>query len=221
MHKGFEAGVILRQAGTVWVGQLATVTFGVVDTLVAGHHSAHALAALSVGSAFYVSVYVALMGVVQAQLPVWSELRGAGHRTALGLALRQTLYLCAALLLVGVAALLSPDAVLRWTDVPPALRPQVAQYLEVLSVGLVPALLFRMFSTLNQALGRPVLVTWVQLGALGLKIPLSIWFGLGGLGLPAGGAVGCAWATVVVTLGMLVLAVLLLRSQALYVPYAL
>ena len=31
---------------------------------------------------------------------------------------------------------------------------------------LTPALLFRMYSTLNQSLGKPKLVTWLQLGAL-------------------------------------------------------
>jgi MATE family multidrug resistance protein len=81
-------------------------------------------------------------------------------------------------------------------------------------------MLFRMFSTLNQSLGKPRLVTWIQLAALVIKIPLSVWFALGGWGLPAGGAVGCAWATVLVNLIMLALGTWLLRKQNLYAPYA-
>ena len=56
-----------RHAGTVLVGQLATMAFGVTDTIVAGRYSGQALAALSVGSAVYITVFVALLGVLQAR----------------------------------------------------------------------------------------------------------------------------------------------------------
>ena len=46
-----ETGTIARHAGTVLVGQLAVMAFGVTDTIVAGRFSDRALAALSVGSA--------------------------------------------------------------------------------------------------------------------------------------------------------------------------
>src|SRR3989344_2547073 len=65
---------------------------------------------------------------------------------------------------VGMAILLSPAPLLRWTEVPPALRTEVESYLAVLALALPPALLFRIYSTLNQALGRPKLVTWLQVG---------------------------------------------------------
>ncbi len=42
----FEARTILRHAGTVLVGQLAVMAFGVADTLIAGRYDASALAAL-------------------------------------------------------------------------------------------------------------------------------------------------------------------------------
>jgi MATE family multidrug resistance protein len=88
----------------------------------------------------------------------------------------------------------------------------------VLALALPPALLFRIYSTLNQALGRPQLVTWLQVGSLFIKLPLSIWFTFGGAGLPAQGVVGCAWATLVVNGSMLALAIWLLRTQDIYEP---
>ena len=65
-----DISVIARHAVTVLAGQLAVMAFGVTDTIVAGRFSADALAALSVASAVFVSVYVSLMGVLQALLPV-------------------------------------------------------------------------------------------------------------------------------------------------------
>jgi MATE family multidrug resistance protein len=216
-----EFKTIARHAGTVLVGQLATMAYGVTDTIVAGRYAEASLAALSVGSAIYMSVYVGLMGVVQALLPVWSELHGAQRPAQLGHSFRQALYLWLALVLVGMSVLLQPDLLLDWADVPAALRGEVLAYLGVLALALPAALMFRLYSTLNQSLGKPQLVTWLQLGSLAFKVPLSIWFAFGGLGLEAQGAAGCAWATLVVHLSMLLVALWLLRTRTLYRPYRL
>ncbi len=213
-----ELSTISRHAITVLAGQLAVMAFGVTDTIVAGRYGEASLAALSVGSAIFISVYVALMGVLQALLPVWAQLRGARETEGVGRSVRQALYLCAVASVIGMAILLSPGPVLRWTEVPVALRTEVENYLAVLALALPPALLFRIYSTLNQALGRPQLVTWLQVASLFIKLPLSVWFTFGGAGLPAQGVVGCAWATLVVNTSMLALAIWLLRTQDLYEP---
>ncbi|MBC7468932.1 MAG: MATE family efflux transporter [Ramlibacter sp.] len=216
-----ELRTIARHAGTVLVGQLAVMAFGVTDTIVAGRYSEQALAALSVGSAVYISIFVGLMGVLQALLPTWAELHGAGRAIEVGRSVRQALYLSGLTMLVGVTALFFPGALLEWTQVPASLQAEVREYLAVLSLALPAALLFRMYSTLNQSLGKPLLVTWLQTGSLLVKIPLSIWFAFGGFGLEGRGAVGCAWATVVVNWLFILLALWLVRTQPLYRPYAL
>ena len=215
-----ELRILVRHAGTVLVGQLAVMAFGVTDTIVAGRYSQEALAALSVGSAVYISVFVALIGVIQVLLPTWAELHGAGRNEDLGRSVRQSLYLTALATAAGFLALLLTAPLLRWTDVPPAMRGEVHAYLSALALALPATLLFRLYSTLNQSLGKPVLVTWLQTAGLALKVPLSIWFAFGGLGLDAHGAVGCAWATVVVNNVLLAGVVWLLRTQPLYAPYS-
>ena len=131
------------------------------------------------------------------------------------------MYLCAMACVLGMAVLLMPDALLRWTDVPDALQLEVKRYLAVLAWGLPPALLFRIYSALNQALGHPKLVTGLQLVSLLIKIPLSIWFTFGGLGLAPLGAVGCALATLLVNYTMFAVALWLMRTQDFYAPLAL
>lgn len=213
-----ELATISRHALTVLAGQLAVMAFGVTDTIVAGRHSQESLAALSIGSAVFVSVYVALMGVLQALLPVWAEQRGARAQAAIGASVRQSLYLWGAASVLGMAVLLSPGALLRWTEVPQELRGEVRAYLAILAFGLPPALLFRTYSALNQALGHPQLVTWLQVGSLALKVPLSVWFTFGGAGLAPQGAAGCAWATLAVNYGLMLLAWQMLRRHAMYAP---
>ncbi|WP_404302991.1 MATE family efflux transporter [Alicycliphilus denitrificans] len=213
-----ELSTITRHALTVLAGQLAVMAFGVTDTIVAGRYAQEALAALSIGSAVFVSVYVALMGMLQALMPVWAEQRGAKAPAAMGASVRQSLYLWAVASVLGMALLLSPEPILRWTEVPPELRGEVRAYLAILAFGLPPALLFRIYSTLNQALGHPQLVTWLQVGSLALKLPLSIWFTFGGAGLPPQGVAGCAWATLVVNYVLLLVGWKMLRSHPMYAP---
>ena len=213
-----ELGTITRHAASVLVGQLAVMAFGVTDTIVAGRHSEAALAALAVGSAFYISVYVALNGVMQALLPIYAEFHGAGKPAEVGRTFHQSIYLSAVAVVLGMAVMLNPGPLLRWAQVPLDMQAEVQAYLAVLAAGLAPSLLFRLYSTLNQALGRPMLVTWLQIGSLAVKLPLSIWLVGGGAGVPAMGAVGCAWATFAVNYLMLAVALLMLRSD-LYRPY--
>ncbi|HET8745065.1 MAG TPA: MATE family efflux transporter [Ramlibacter sp.] len=214
-----ERAIIARHAATVLAGQLATMAFGVTDTIVAGRYSQQALAALSVGSAVYITVFVALMGVLQALLPIWAELHGAQRHPEVGRSVRQALYLAGLASIAGVFGLLFPNALLQGTEVPPALQEDVRQYLAVLALALPPALLFRMYSTLNQSLGHPQLVTWLQLASMVVKVPLTVWFAFGGAGVPALGAVGCAWATVVVNYLFLGVAAWMVRTSPLYGPY--
>ena len=213
---GREIRPIVRHAGTVLVGQLAVMAFGVTDTIVAGRFAEGALAALSVASAVYISVFVSLMGALQALLPVWAELHGARRQDEIGRSVRQSLYLCFATIVVGMAILLWPGALLRWTQVPDSMREEVERYLAVLAFALAPALLFRLFSTLSQSLGKPKVVTALQLVALLVKLPLSIWFTFGGAGVPAMGLVGCGWATLVVNWLLLASAIRLLRKEETY-----
>jgi MATE family multidrug resistance protein len=217
-----ERATIMRHAGTVMVGQLAVMAFSVTDTLVAGRFADTALAALAVASATYITVHISLMGMLQALLPVWAELHGAQKNTEVGRSVRQALYLCALTSVIGMVALLCPEPLLNWTQVPPALQSEVRSYLNIVAFGLPASLLFRMYSTLNQSLGKPKLVTWVQVGALLVKIPLSILLVLGLPGVfPPLGLAGCAWATLVVMLLMLAMALWLIKTQDFYKPYRL
>jgi MATE family multidrug resistance protein len=216
-----ELRTIARHAGTVLVGQLAVMSFGVADTVIAGRYSPHALAVLSLASSIYISIYVALNGMLQALLPVWAELHGGNRHAEIGRSVRQALYISAGAAALGITGLCFPDPWLSWTQVPTELWPDVQAYLRVLAVALVPSLLFRMYSTLNQSLGYPRLVTWLQAGALLVKIPLSVLLTFGAGDVPGMGVVGCAWATLAVNSLMMLTGLWLLRTQDIYRPYRL
>lgn len=214
-----ELRIIARHAGTVLVGQLAVMSFGIADTLIAGRYSPQALAVLALASSIYISIYVALNGLLQALLPVWAELQGGGRQAEVGRSVRQALYIAGGAAWLGICGLWFPDLWLSATDVPPELWPDVRAYLRILAVALVPSLLFRLYGTLNQSLGLPRLVTWLQAGALVVKVPLSYALTFGGAGFAGMGVVGCAWATLAVNALMMLAGLWLLRTQDIYKPY--
>ena len=216
-----ELRTIARHAGTVLVGQLAVMSFGIADTLIAGRYSPQALAVLSLASSIYISIYVALNGLLQALLPVWAELHGGGRHAEMGRSVRQALYIAGAAAVLGICGLWFPDLWLSATEVPEALWPDVRAYLRILALALLPSLLFRMYSTLNQSLGHPRLVTWLQAGALLVKVPLSYALTFGVAGGSGMGVVGCAWATLAVNTLMMLAGLWLLRTQDIYQPYRL
>lgn len=212
-----ERRIILHHAATVLVGQLAVMAFGLTDTWVAARYADTALAALSVASATYITVHISLMGILQGLLPIWAELHGAQRHEALGRSVRQALYVWLLTSGIAVALLLSPGPLLGWTGVPDELQTPVRDYLSIVALSAPASLLFRLYGTLNQALGRPKLVTWLQVAALGVKVPLSLLLVLGWPGwIEPMGLAGCAWATVIVNHLMVAMAALMLRHGEIY-----
>jgi MATE family multidrug resistance protein len=211
-----ERKTILKHAGTVLIGQLAVVAFGVTDTIIAGRYDPQALAVLSVSSAVYVSVYVTLLGVIQALLPMFAELYGGKKFSSVGELLRQSLYVWLALSVIGAMVLLSPYYLLESTQVPVSIQAEAKSYLGILAVALPAALFFRLYSSLNQSIGKPRLVTWIQIAALLCKIPLSIVLTFGTSASQGMGIAGCALATVIVSFVMCFIALILLWRSDIY-----
>ncbi len=208
-----ERHLIWKHAVSVLTGQLAAVLSGVVDTVVAGQYSNEALAALSVASAINISVIVSLIGVLNVLLPVYAEHRGAGRNAQVGHTLHQGLYLAGLLSIVALLILLFPRWLLDQAQVPSALIPEIEHYLRVQAFVVPLFMLFRMYAALNQALGKPWFVTWLQIAILALKIPLSFWL------VHSQGLVGCAYASLIVTSSALALAGYLVATHADYKPY--
>jgi multidrug resistance protein, MATE family len=213
-----ELGVIAHHAKLIAVGQLATMAYGVTDAVVAGRYSDEALATLAVASSIFISIYVSLMSVMQALMPIYSELHGAKKPRELGSAFRQSLYLGGALMLLGMAVMMQSGFFLGAFGVPEKLRPDAVHYLSILGWTLIPTIGFRMFASLNQSLGAPKIVMRLQIASLFLKIPLTVWFVFGGAGVPEMGVVGCAWASFAVNCLMFIAAWMALRKLDLYQP---
>ena len=211
---------ITALAWPVLIGQLAVIAFGVLDTAMAGRASAADLAAIGLGGSIYVTVYISLMGVLQALSPIAGQLYGAQKHGEIGEEVRQAVWLGLVLAAVGMLILWFPAPLLQLANATPELTEKATAYLRYEALALPAALGFRIYSALNNALSRPVMVTVLQLGGLVIKFPLNALFLYGGMGIPAMGGPGCALASMIISwLWFVAAAVILMRNPA-YKPFA-
>ncbi len=216
-------------AWPVFVGQVAVLAFSTIDTVMVARVSALDLAALAIGIASYVSVFVGLMGVVLAVGPIAGQLFGAGKLRESGHEAHQAIWLAIALSVPGCAMLLAPEPVLALARAGPEVAAKVRTYLLGLAFALPPALVFTAYRGFNIAVSRPKAVMVLQIAALALKVPANalLVFGIdwatpfGPLHVPGFGAAGCGFATALVMWCQLGAAFWLLRSDPFYARFGL
>lgn len=214
---------IVQQAWPILVGQLSVVAFATVDTVLLGRHSSAELAALSVGAAAYITIFIGLMGVVLALGPIAGQLFGARKLVEAGRQLHQAVWLALGLAVLGSTLLLFPEPFMQLARLSPEHEERVRDYLRVLALSLPASLLFSAYRGFNNAVSRPKAVMALQVGGLALKVPLSalLIHGMPALGVPALGVVGCATATAIVMWSQALIAFNVLRRDPFYAPFQL
>jgi MATE family multidrug resistance protein len=212
---------ILKLAWPVYVGQLAVMLNGVIDTIMAGRLSAVDLAAVGLGASIYISVYIGLMGILLALSPIVAQHFGAGRFEQIGLEVRQAVWLAMLLALPGCAALGWSGLWFALADPPPEVAAVAAPYLWATAAGLPAALLFRVFHALSNAVARPKAVMLINLAGVALKVPLNTLFMHGwriddATIVPALGGAGCGVATAIIVWLSVLLSIVALRIEPLY-----
>ncbi|WP_292934097.1 MATE family efflux transporter [Noviherbaspirillum sp.] len=219
MQDAHRPSFIRRIGALAWpllIGQLAVIANGVIDTAMTSRFSATDLAALAVGTSIYISIFVGLNGVLAALSPVIGQLFGAQRFKAIGAEVKQGIWLALFLTVIGCLALLFPQPLLSLAHASSALNDKASLYLRILALALPATLGFRIYASLNTAIGRPKMVMALQIGALALKVPLNALFIFGGFGIPALGGPGCAVATGITVWVMFLICGLIVRVNPSY-----
>lgn len=212
---------ILRLAWPVFIGQLAVMINGVIDTIMAGRLSPVDMAGIGIGASIYTTVYIGLMGTLLGLSPIVAHHYGAGRKEEIGGCFRQAIWLAIALSAPGCAALAWTTPWLALSAPPPEVAALTRGYLWAVAAGLPAALLFRAFYALNTAISRPMTVMYINLAGVALKVPLNglFMFGAEPLGLPALGGAGCGVATAVVAWASVLMGACWLAFDRSYAPF--
>ncbi|MEY3863456.1 MAG: hypothetical protein RIR50_852 [Pseudomonadota bacterium] len=189
---------LLSLAGPLLVGQLAVIAFGVMDTAMVARYSTDDLAALAMAGSIFISIYVGLTGVISALAPIAGQLFGAKRFSEIGEEVRQGWWLSLGLSIFGMLILMNPGVFLSIANASPEVEVKAILYLQIVAWGLPASLAMRVLVAYHNAISKPAVVTWLQIGGLFLKIPLNAWLIYGGFGVDAMGGPGCALATVII-----------------------
>ncbi len=181
----------------VVLGQLCAMGMNVVDTLMAGRHSAHALAVVGVGSAIWSLVIIALLGFLLAVPPMVSELDGAGRRERIAALVSQSIWLALLLGAVLFFAVRNAGPLLTLMKVDPLLVPDVVAFLRILSFGTPALAMFFALRYFSEGIGYTRATLYFSLLGIALMLPIGYVLVFGHFGFAAMGARGCALALLI------------------------
>lgn len=215
-----DAARIVPLAWPVFMGQVAMVLFATVDTFLVARYSAIDLAALAVGTAAYITVFIGLMGVVLACGPIVGQLYGARRLPAAGEQLHQAVWLALGLSVLGCTVLAFPQPFIALSQASPEVASKLRGHLLALACALPAGLLFAAYRGFNIAVSRPRAVMVLQLGALAIKVPLAALFVYGAGPVPALGVVGCGVSTAIAMWCVVLIAWQVMRRGDFYAPFA-
>ena len=226
LNRGSLADSARRIATLAWpvlIGQLSVLAFATVDTLLVARYAAADLAALAIGSAAYITVFIGFMGVVLAISPIVGQLFGAHQHAQAGRQAHQAVWVALGLSVFGSLLLAFPYPFLAISQATPEVADKVRGYLLVLAFSLPASLMFTVYRGFNTAVSRPKAVMLIQVAGLALKVPLSaalVW-GVPVLNIPPLGVLGCAIATGIAMWCQALMAWQVVRRDPFYAPFEL
>jgi MATE family multidrug resistance protein len=210
-----ETSALLRLAGPLIAAQLAQLSMGFVDAVMAGRLSARDLAAVGLGASILWPVCAAWATVLIAVSPSVAQLHGAGGRERIGHTVRQGLWLAALMSVGAFFSLRYSPIVLEFAGIPSELLPVTTGFLRAIAWGTPGLCLFQVLRSYSEGISMTRPVMYTSIAALAGNIAGNYIFMYGKLGMPRLGAVGCGVASAIVMwMGPAVLLVYILTHKA-------
>lgn len=190
-----ELRALLALAVPVVFIQVGMMLMGVVDTVMVGHLSAEALAAVALGNLYFFGAAVFGMGVLLALDPIVAQAVGAQDEPAVARGVQRGLLITCVLALAAMVLMVPVVPVLTWMRQPAGVVPLASTYVHLSIAGVLPFLAFGVFRQTLQAMGRmrPIVITIIVANVLNAGLNWVLIFGH--LGASPLGVAGAAWAT--------------------------
>jgi len=179
------------------LSQLAYTLLGLIDAVMAGQAGAFEQAAVALGVAFWIPIFITLMSVVQAISPSVAHHFGAGDHAAVVQDTHEGIWMAGFTSLMPIVLMPTVRPILAWAQIDPVLADKTVLFLWGILAGMPAALIFRAISFYSASINRPQPMMFLAFAGLGINALfnwLLIW---GHWGFPALGGAGCGWATAI------------------------
>ena len=203
-----EALALLRLGAPIVATQVFVMGTGFSDVVMSGHYSTVDLAGVALGGAVLWPVFMFMTGLTMAVTPMVSQLVGARRTAESGGIIWQGAWLALFAALATMAIIRNAAPIFTLMGVEPDAAQVAVEYLQAVSWGMPPAMIYIALRQGSEGLGHTVPPMAIAAFALALNVPLNYLLIFGALGFPELGGVGCGWATAAVMwceLGMMAL----------------
>ena len=190
-----QARRALRIGLPIFVAQLSQIGMNFADTIMSGHYSAEAMAAVAVGCSIWQPASLLAIGCLLALPGMSAQLIGARRCDRAAHLLKQGLLLSCFLSAILIPALWIISDHLGAFGLKPDLVPQAKGYLRALLPGLPGFLFFVNIRSLLEGYSRTRPAMIIGMVCLAINIPCNYAFIYGRCGMPQLGAAGCGVAT--------------------------
>lgn len=190
-----QARRALRIGLPIFVAQLSQIGMNFADTIMSGHYSAEAMAAVAVDCSIWQPASLLAIGCLLALPGMSAQLIGARRCDRAAHLLKQGLLLSCFLSAILIPALWIISDHLGAFGLKPDLVPQARGYLRALLPGLPGFLFFVNIRSLLEGYSRTRPAMIIGMVCLAINIPCNYAFIYGRFGMPRLGAAGCGVAT--------------------------
>ncbi|MEP2506132.1 MAG: MATE family efflux transporter [Paracoccaceae bacterium] len=201
-------------------GHLAQFAIGLTDTVMLGWYGIDALAAITLASSFFFTLFIMGGGFAWAVMPMVASFNAEGDEISVRRATRMGMWLSVIFAVLVMPPMWWSSSVLQTLGQDEQLSEAAQRYLRVASWAMFPALLVTVIKSYLAALERTQIVLWISLASAVINGLLNYALIFGNWGAPELGLQGAAIASLLTQtaalVGVVAYAVVVLPQYALF-----
>ena len=179
----------------ILITQVAMYMVTFFDIYMTARYGTEDLAGVSIGSSFWVPVYIGLAGILMSITPIVAQLMGAKKKEGVKDAVQQGVYLAIVLAAIVFSFFFfGIDWLLGFMSLEPAVNDVASRYIFAMSLGLVPLFVYNALRSYIDALGATRVTMFITL----MSAPINVFFNylliFGNFGFPELGGPGAGMA---------------------------
>lgn len=165
--------LLIKIVAPILVTQIAMYLVTFFDIYMTARYGTDDLAGVSIGSSFWVPVYIGLAGILMSITPIVAQLMGAKKKESVKEAVQQGIYLAILLaLIVFLFFYFFIDSLLGFMDLEPVVADVAGRYIFAMSIGLIPLFVYNALRSYIDALGATRVTMVITL----LSAPINVFF---------------------------------------------
>ncbi|WP_033543597.1 MATE family efflux transporter [Planococcus sp. CAU13] len=204
----------------ILVTQIAMYMVTFFDIYMTARYGTQDLAGVSIGSSFWVPVYIGLAGILMSITPIVAQLMGAKKKESVKEAVQQGIYLAILLaMIVFLFFFFFIDSLLGLMNLEPVVADVAGRYIFAMSIGLIPLFVYNALRSYIDALGATRVTMVITLLSAPINVFFNYLFIFGNFGFPELGGAGAGLASAITYWLILMIAAFIIHTKSPFSGY--